>query len=414
MIKKRLLPLVFAFSTGLCMTGQTITDGFYRVQNCYTKRYAYIYDNYGTVNYQTTSADMGAIVLQSDANLRYNDPASVIHVTGHGKNGSYYLYNLESQGTSVHKIIDYYVTIVKSGTNKWSVYEPSHSMYLYDGVASTSSMIPRSYMQTQKPAGASNEIGYWSIFPVDSNGEEYLGITPHSNLKVGNKYYKPYYLGFSFDFASAGMKAYYVSEIKSDAVIISEVTGTVPAETPVIVECSSTDCSNNRVNIYATSPAKISGNKLSGNYFCYEGHATSTSGYKEFNSSTMRLLSVVNGRLTYTTDTNKEHHTALVFKNGTKQTTRYCLNANESYLPVPAGTPANLPVVTKEEYYATHAMPGDVNGDKIIDASDVQTLYQLIVKGATPANNAAADVNGDKVIDASDVQTLYQLIVKGN
>lgn len=411
MIKKRLLPLILAFTSGSCMIAQTISEGFYRVQNRYTKRYVYVYDSYGTADYSTLSADMGAIVLQSDANLRFNDPASVIYVSGHGKYSNYNLYDLESQGTGVHKIINYYVTIVNSGTNKWSVYEPNHSMYLYDGVASTS--IARSYMQTQKPQSANNEIGYWSIFPVKSETEEYLGITPHDNLKIGDKYYKPYVLGFAFDFASTGMKAYYVSEIKTDAVIISEVKGTVPAGTPVIVECSSTDCANNRVNVYATSPAKISDNKLSGNYFCYEGHATSTTGYKEYDAATMRLLAVVDGKLTYITDTNQEHHTALVFKNGNKQTTRYCLNANESYLTVPAGTAANLTVMTQEEYDASRAMTGDVNGDKTVDASDVQTLYQLIVKGATITDNAAADVNGDKIIDASDVQTLYQLIVKG-
>ncbi len=55
------------------------------------------------------------------------------------------------------------------------------------------------------------------------------------------------------------------------------------------------------------------------------------------------------------------------------------------------------------------ALRGDVNGDGLVDASDVTTLVSMIV-GTVPAT-AAADLNGDCNVDASDVTTLVGVIV---
>ncbi len=58
---------------------------------------------------------------------------------------------------------------------------------------------------------------------------------------------------------------------------------------------------------------------------------------------------------------------------------------------------------------AVAELPGDVNGDGIIDASDVSTLVNMIL-GNAPMSGIA-DVNGDGSVDASDVSALVSMIL---
>lgn len=393
--------------TALAVHAQNVASGFYRVQNYGSGRYAYIYDRTGSINFSTSSADMGAIVLLSDTEQRLTDPASVIYINNRGNSSGNYLYDLEAQGTGVYKIINYYVRVSNTEiANTYWVYEPSHSMYLWDGVSSKA--IKKSYMQTQKVDNAPKNK-YWSIFPVSASTDEYLGIAPNvTGLTLNGKYYKPYYLGFAMNLTSNGMKAYYVSDIKSDAVIIKEVVGTIPTATPIIVECSSAAATDNRVTPLYTSPAAISGNQLKGNFFCYGSH--SATDRLKYDANTMRVLAVKDGLLQYVTDTAHEYTTKLTINSSSD----YYINANESYLQVPAGSPASLPVMTQEEYDATHSsLRGDVNGDGKVNGTDVTVLYRLIAAGKTATENPKADVNGDGKVNGTDVTVLYRLIAAG-
>lgn len=405
MISRHLLA-TFALLTTIAASAQDVADGFYRVQNYGSKRYAYVYDNTGKIDISNTTADMGAITLYRDSERRLTDPASVIYVSYKGKNGNYNLYDLEAQGTGVYKIINYYISVVKlPSPNQYWVFEPTYNMYLWDGITST--YYDKSSVTTQSTNKPENRN--WSIFPINSTTDEYLGISPASNLQLAGKYYKPYYIGFAFDMASTGMKAYYVADVKPDAVIIKEITGTVPAATPVIVECSTNAAATNRVNLYKTTVAKITDNKLSGNYFCYGSHGPTA--FMDYDASTMRLLAVKDGHLCYVTDTNHQHTTALPINGVTK----YCVPANESYLTVPAGTAAELPVMTEAEYEALHPTTkrGDVNGDGRINATDAALLYRHIAAGKKSSEVPAADINGDGNINATDAALLYRIIAAG-
>lgn len=56
---------------------------------------------------------------------------------------------------------------------------------------------------------------------------------------------------------------------------------------------------------------------------------------------------------------------------------------------------------------------GDVNGDGIINASDVSAVINNILKRAnTVFIEAAADMNGDGIINASDVSQIINIILK--
>lgn len=411
-MKKR---IYFSCFAAFCLNSlaQGVSNGFYRVLNYGTQRYAYVYDCTGSINIQNTSADMGAIVLFKNPEKRFSDPASVIYISDKGvspNNSQYHLYDLESQGTGVNKIINYYVNVVKTNiTNTYYVYESQYSQYLCDPV--TDSSVDKSYVSTG--AVKNNQLRCWSVLPVSAASDEYLGIAPDGAFKVGNKYYKPYYLGFAMNFASNGMKAYYVSEIKSDAVIVNEITGTVPAATPLIVECSSANISDNRINPLYQQLPPISGNKLSGNYFCYEGHGETA--YKEYDPSTMRLLCVKDGHLSYTTDVEHKYCVELLFVNGRKSTTKYCIPANSSYLQVPAGTATDLPVMTQAEYDALHpaTKKGDINGDGSVNSTDALVLNRIIASGKTAAQNPEADINGDGQVNSTDALVLNRIIASG-
>lgn len=407
---KRKLLLIGIALLSMCANAQDVSDGFYRVKNYGTNRYVYVYDCTGSINVSTTSADMGAIVLYRDANRRFADPASVIYVANKGKANGYTYYDLEAQGTGVYKIINYYVSVTNSNvTGTYWVYVPSFSMYLIDPVSSAS--IDKSYVDAKKATGSvsANQL-CWSVTPVSASSDEYLGISSNEKLKLNDKYYKPYVLGFAFDFASVGMKAYYVSDIKDDAIVIKEVVGTVPAETPIIVECSSADATNNRINpIYAT-PSQINNNKLKANFFCYNGHKYDTA-RRLYNAKTMRVLAVKDGKLQYITDTNHEYTTKLKVNN----VEDYYVNANESYLEVPESFPATMQVMTESEYNKLHPTnkQGDVNGDGEINSTDVAVLYRHIAAGTSASAAPAGDVNNDGTINSTDVAVLYRLIAAG-
>lgn len=405
-MKKSILIASLAICS-LVSAAQEVSNGFYRVQNYGSKRYAYVVDCTGSINIQATSADMGAIALYSDVNKRFTDPASVIYIENHGSNGNYYYYDLKAQGTGVYGIIGHYVSVqadrMVPGT--YCVVQPDYNMYLWDGSTSTA---PKSYVQT-KP-GSNEDYRRWTITPLDASTDEYLGLAPKSNLQLNGKYYKPYFLSFAMDFASAGMKAYYVSDIKPDAVIIKEVTGVIPAATPVIVECGSADGANNRLNVYYRNEAPISGNRLVGNYFCYGSHKPTDR--LLYNPSTMRMLAVQNGRLKFVRDDNHEYTTQLKINN----VINYYVPANESYLAVDESFPATIDVMTEAEYNALHpsGKKGDVNGDGNVNTADAVVLYRYIASGKTIKDAPKADVNGDGIINTADAVVLYRLIAAGN
>ena len=53
---------------------------------------------------------------------------------------------------------------------------------------------------------------------------------------------------------------------------------------------------------------------------------------------------------------------------------------------------------------------GDVNGDGIVDVSDVTALINMIL-GTTPADLEVADINADGILDVTDVTALINAIL---
>lgn len=388
---------------------QRLEDGFYRVQNHGTKRYAYIYDRVGKIEYKQTSADMGAVVLYHQENHdRFSDPASVCYVQKFA-----HKHNVFGQSTSFFDIINHYVQIQDAKDSKGvdcykisPIFKGTY-IYLRDAHVGPSTMIEKSNIwgQNNEAETSSNfEAFRWDFIPFSSSTDEYLGIAPNRALRIGDKYYKPYVVGFAMKLLSPGMKAYYVSEIKDDAVIIKEYTGDIiPANTPIIVECSTTDPSTNRVELFFDTPPALTDNILSGNYFCWGKH--SATDRLLYNPSEMRMLAVCDGKLTYVADVNHEYTTYLT---GVKD---YCVPANESYLRVHTDFPEELTIMTEQEYEATHGDnidANDINSDGSVDLVDLQCILQMVL--GTTDKWSRADVNKDGRYSIADVTQYVKIL----
>lgn len=415
-MNKPLLTLALAALTSLASPAQggaefdpPFPDGFYRMQNNYSLRYAYLCDNVGKANVQTMSYDMGAIALfKPDNHDRFSDPGSVIYVTNEYNWNIGHKNDLEAQNTRFYDIIGHFVQIkTTADPSLYYIYESRFGKYLGDITANS----PRSYV---REVNSDDATAFWRIIPVSAEGDEYLGIAPHPEMQIADKYYKPYIVGFAMTFESPGMKAYYVSDVKDDAVIISPLPdGPVPANTPVIVECCATDASSNRVELHYELPvAAPADNRLSGRYFCYESHGESA--YQLYDPQTMRVLAVVDGKLTFIkapADDNV-HTTQLPFKKGNTTTYKQCLSGNEAYLTVPADFPDALPVMTQREYAEAHGgfSPDDINEDGRVDLVDLRCIVSMVL--GTANCWPRADINADGRYSIYDISNYISRLAK--
>jgi hypothetical protein len=147
---------------------------------------------------------------------------------------------------------------------------------------------------------------------------------------------------------------------------MKEITGTVPAATPIILEATSADPLNNKLTLKPASPNKPADNVLSGNYFAFEDRQESKVARTVYNKSTMRVLGLTAaGKLGFVTATN-DMLTPLYLES--IEDDQYCIPANTSYLKVAAGTPAELTIMTEAEYGALAGIEG-VQADEVVAES---------------------------------------------
>ena len=66
--------------------------------------------------------------------------------------------------------------------------------------------------------------------------------------------------------------------------------------------------------------------------------------------------------------------------------------------------------ISKVSLYIPTFTRGDVNGDGVINVTDVTMLITMAMN-ETGADNPAADVNGDGLINVTDVTTLITMVI---
>lgn len=325
---------------------QITGDGFYRVRNYGSDRFIFIADKFGSYDMKRDIGDFGALELWRDKDV-ISDVSSIIYIANKGTN----TYDLQGQGTGIYKLISRYVNVyqttsgVYKGTYQVYATESGVTKYLTDNETAD---VPDGVMGTS----GTNAYRQWEVLPVSSDSEDnYFGITP--TIQVGEKYYYPMYASFSFDMLGEGMKAYVVRTEES-YYYLHEITGTIPEGTPVIIECTSPNASDNRINLLKTNLSPTSDNRLLGTYFCCPKRETiDHNSYDQnwypgiaYDATTMRTLGITKeGKLGLV-----DNQSCLVYFKKNKQ---YYLPANQAYLTCNATEAAELTLYNEGEIPAS-------------------------------------------------------------
>ena len=309
-------------------------NGYYRVKSAKQGRYINVIDNRGSISVATTSADMNALRTVLGFERVVSSPSSIIYVKKLSSNG----YDLQSQGTGSYAIISHEIKILDKGDGSYWAYATASGMatqYLMDEEISWmwGTNDERRIIGNLDTTGKPDNKADWHIMPVTTADNNYFGLTP--NVAVDGSYYQSFYASFPFAFASEGMSAYAVTTVDPErsAVVISELTGGVPAATPVIIKCSSVEPVNNKLNVGAAASSAVSSNLLKGVYFCNDVTDSRHRNVVE-NTATIRVL-------------GKANDGSLAF---VKATELAYIPANTAYITVPADAPEVLKVCTPGEY----------------------------------------------------------------
>ena len=360
------------------------------------------------------------------------DPGSVIYAKKRNTNTNNYEYNLIGQGTSLLTLTtgtypgstqlqfqDRYVTIERSGTGANTLYSAKIELK-----ASNNSLadLGERYLI--------DDSGKLALSKSNSaqNAKWYIEPVAHFNVKpeveFGGKYYTTLYVPFAFKLSNNIEKAYAVTAIDTDgSVQIEEVAangGTVPAGTPVILECTSNvtaDCQLIPTNeplftapdVSLTTGAPLAStetnytgtNKLKGTYYCNtDGNLTyrTKDGTSSFNANH------------YTARTNKMYTIGITAseKLGFVKATGTAMPANKAWIEYDGTAELVLPIENT-------TLKGDVNMDGQVNVADVTTLVDYILgKNPSPCDGNACDVNEDGNVNVSDVTSLVDIILNKN
>lgn len=311
-------------------------DGFYRVQNYGTKRYLFLTDNTGSYDMKRDIGDFGALQLFQGQEKTISDPASILYIKQVGSQ-----IDIQGQGVGIHQIVNRYVDLKSVttgafvGTYTVSATESSVTKYLDDEEISTD--IPDGVVGTNRGSPWRN----WLIHPVNSSNDNYFGVTPL--FSVNGKYYYPLYAAFPYKAVSSGMKIYTIVkyDLELGYAVLSEITGVVPSRTPVLIECSSSSPSDNRLDLVASEDAPLP-NKMKGVMFCnYDRKNKSKDAITAYNEASMRVLGVTSeGKLGFVANTQYLKQ----IEGG------YYLPSNTSYISLPEGGHSELTVIAEAEY----------------------------------------------------------------
>lgn len=387
MNKKLFLLLCFCLSI-LGAQAQLDGAGYYRVKNVSTGRYMSLSDDHSRgVNFASTSADCGAMATSSVWEDISHDPGSVFyldHISGES-------YNVVGQGTSLYSIIQYYIYLSPVG-KYWKAWQEDKGQRIMLTDKKSNNAV--SYVTT------TGTYSSWDIIPINAT-DNYIGVKP--TVTVGDKHYAAVFAGYPYTLG-AGMKAYYVTKVieKEGVIIIKELTGTIPAKTPVLIECSSTDVSKNLVTPVVSSEAVPSDLALQvkGVYFClgnrWSGHFNSV----KFDASSMRAFSANSyGNIAMTTSEDALASVNIDQDDGNGgKVSILAIPANSWYLSVSSSAPSELKMVTAEQY-ATGIK------DITVKPASLYNVYTLegvqIKKNATSISDLHQGIyiiNGKKVV----------------
>lgn len=389
---KKLVNLLFVFLLAATASAQTF-GGYYRIWNDYSKRYLSLLDNKGWARSSTGGLDydLYAIrtLLDNDTNNLVSNPASVILISGTTNN-----YNCGAQGTSLNDITSHTFQIRqvyingKAQTGKYQLraeYSNIGAVVLYGMTMvgpDLEDMPDSGAVGAHSIRGITVARSYWHLDPISSSSSCYFGFSP--KLQANGKYYQTFYASFPFKVVSSGLTIYYVSTLFNGQAVLKPYAAdaVIPAETPVVVEASSSKATDNRVELLTNTTTAPKDNLLKGVFFNYtygEINVAPSSSNRYHNNrtayvpSTMRLLTVnADGKLVFDK-----------LEAGEEGYEQY-IPANTAYLSVPATAPAELPVMSFADF---------TSGIKTVSTDP----------SSAPKDDAVYTLNGIRVSDPTNL-----------
>ena len=246
----------------------------------------------------------------------------------------------------------------------------------------------------------------WAFHIIDEEhfDENYFGAMPSPKTKMGGKYYTTMYTSFPYE-CRDGVKPYIVDKIldngKAHLLEVSE--DIVPAYTPVILECNSTEAIGNRLMPLLYDPLPVSTiNLLKGEISLNDESGDEANYRTAFDPSTMRVLSDNKAVFANVNNTDPYNNNAIL----------PYIASNTCYLDVSGiSQPAAEIEFTKDVDESKYL--GDVNGDGIVDVADAMLCVNYVLKKEVKMfifKNADIDENG--LIDVADIMNIVNYILR--
>lgn len=369
-MKRIILTLLTAIMALPMLAQYTGEPGFYRIKNNgAAKRYISVANNKIEKRAKQVEINSGYAQTISVYALRtvkdpISDPGTIIYISGASGDLA-----LQAQGMNTSNLLGQY-HLMCSDKTLYSEYK-GNSVYLVDNNEEEVSKNAEVRIVTNKTLRQDGYGAYasWDVTKVD-NDKQYFGVAPE--LQVGDKYYTTLFTSFAYELP-AGVKAYVVDahayDCQEPVAELKEVTGTVPAATPVILECTSNKTEDNKLKPLVNSPAAVAANELKGLYFCFyltwknkemdpADEDYDFSWYAEiknvvnYNANTMRVLGTVNGQLALIPAKNAQLEVTNMGK---------YLPANKAYFTIAESeaetTSKGIKLLDKEGFEAAKALP---------------------------------------------------------
>ena len=341
---------------GLQLFAQLNGNGYYRVHNYATGRYFAVHDNKGSVERHGTTVkyDMGAIELMDNLSDVISDPGSVVYIKDLGSN----YYSLRIQGMTSEELMKGYKFSIGASPVGENLYRASVRGSAYRAVLGDDG-------GEVLAINTDDEHCAWYITPVNNTGENYFGVA--AQLAGDGKYYATLFTDFAFQLPM-GMKAYVVNRFDAEnRIVLKEVAGKVPAQTPVVLECTSADPAVNKLLPIDETVPSAGTNHLKGVFFNIDKviNGYPHTNHVAFNAANMRVLKVTpSGDITFST------------------TTEQYIPANTAYVALPSGKTFGTDVQVVKENVAGETVYVRVN-DCTMAYGDPLPKFTYTVEGGT-------------------------------
>ena len=314
---RKIVLLLFAWCVASTAFAQLRGNGFYRVQNVNTGRYLTFVTSEAFKTPDGMDVDLSrAMISKKDfENDVVKDPGSIVYFSS--VSGGW---DLQSQGIDSYSMMSIPLTVTSttggyicSGTMHASGASATKTLYDKGGAN-----LSEGYLTTSDTGN-----GVWAIKPVSMNSANYFGLLPK---QYDNGYWTTIYASFAFDHDPDNVEVYTVCAVRPEGVaIIRKVNGTVPAGAPVLIKCTSPSSSANKLDIMLSGGSSVGANNLRGVYLART---------RSYDAATMRILGKgSDGRAAFITPSSLNF-----------------VNRNEAYLVVPGGYPAEMKIMTEEEW----------------------------------------------------------------